>query len=353
MVEYSREDTNQMKGIALLLLLFHHLFYIRNGLFTEFQVGETELISFIAWLCRVCVGIFVFFSGYGLYKSQVGKSTGLKSFYLKGFSKLYLNYWLMWVLFVPVGIFCFDRTLTEVYGTHVFPDLIINILGIQHMFGFWGYNPTWWFMTCILILYFIFPLLKVLVDKFDWILLFLLLAFSLCTVIISFGFIQFYSPIEDYLFTFVFGIFWAKNKMFARIKENEICSPSLKMILLFLLLIVFIWLRTFLGGNSTILTDGPITVLLAQLLFQARSQSKVLVFLGRHSFNIFLFHTFICSFYFEKYIYWFKNPFLIWVVLILTCCFISLLIEKLKEWAGYYKLQKKILEYNGKRDLFF
>ena len=65
--------TNIPKGVALLLLLWHHLFYNSPQYYNSF----TSLYVFhgvpiecqIARFCKVCVAIFLVLSGYGLTKS--------------------------------------------------------------------------------------------------------------------------------------------------------------------------------------------------------------------------------------------------------------------------------------------
>lgn len=60
-------DTNTLKGIALMLLLFHHIFYVNEGNFSDITIGHTEMINTVAVnFCKLCVSLFVFLSAYGL-----------------------------------------------------------------------------------------------------------------------------------------------------------------------------------------------------------------------------------------------------------------------------------------------
>ena len=67
--------------------------------------------------------------------------------------------------------------------------------------------------------------------------------------------------------------------------------------------------------------------------------TQVLSFLGKHSFNIFLFHTFFLI-YVHQYIYWSKNPILIFMTLLLLCIIVSIVIECIKQIFGIYKFQE-------------
>lgn len=65
--------------------------------------------------------------------------------------------------------------------------------------------------------------------------------------------------------------------------------------------------------------------------------NRFLKIIGEHSFNIFLFHTFIYYFYFKEFIYSFKNSFVIFIVLLGVGLVVSKCVEavkklKLKGW---------------------
>lgn len=60
------QDTDFLKGLALLLLLCHHLFYIDNGLYDSISIAGHNVIQVIGQWSKVCVAIFIFLSGYGL-----------------------------------------------------------------------------------------------------------------------------------------------------------------------------------------------------------------------------------------------------------------------------------------------
>lgn len=160
--DLSLNDTNALKGIALLLLLSHHLFYHANVGYNDICIGDNHyLFNMIAMQCKLCVAIFVFLSGYGLAK-QADKSgiPSLRKFYQRRYVKLLMNYWMIWLIFVPIGILFFDRTLVSVYGyEHLQIKFLIDLLGLSNAFGFFGYNATWWFYSVIIVLYSIFPLL--------------------------------------------------------------------------------------------------------------------------------------------------------------------------------------------------
>ena len=65
-----------------------------------------------------------------------------------------------------------------------------------------------------------------------------------------------------------------------------------------------------------------------------------LEFLGKHSMNIFLFHTFIYYYWFREWIYAPRNPLVIFVMLLAICCVVSVVLEWVKNWVGIKNLMK-------------
>ena len=83
-----------------------------------------------------------------------------------------------------------------------------------------------------------------------------------------------------------------------------------------------------------IIVDSVICVILVFLYKSLNVSGKLentLVFLGKHSMNIFLFHTFIFSYYFHDFIYCSHNPIIIYITLLVVCLIISVAINNFKE----------------------
>lgn len=200
----TQNDTYVIKGIAIILMLLHHLFYVRRELYDDFILyGNHGIVNEIGIFSKVCVAIFVFLSGYGLTVSNGNnKKISLKDFYAHRFVKLYMNYWLIWLLFVPLSVYCFGRTFDVVYGSHIIPKLVADLFGVINVFGLYGYNPTWWFYSAIIVLWLLYPLFLRL-SKYPAFLLIL-------------GVVCYFSPvrmtigISSYVLPFVVGILYAK-----------------------------------------------------------------------------------------------------------------------------------------------
>ena len=96
-MSFTKEDTARAKGVGILLLMFHHLFYNPNFIENhgmEFWLIPKNVIQPIAVVARVCVWIFVFLSVYGLtiqYEAARGRKQRYNSMLNGGFlcSKLF------------------------------------------------------------------------------------------------------------------------------------------------------------------------------------------------------------------------------------------------------------------------
>lgn len=301
---------------------------------------------------KVCVAIFLILSGYGLSESTRSNPINIKKFYLRHIPKIYTNYWLIWIIFVPIGILFFNRTFNDVYTTQIVPKLLINFLGFQDYFGFYGYNPTWWFISAILALYMIFPFLRTLVVKYKHYFLFICIFIMFINVkpVIIHGY-EFnpYSTIKYWIFPFVFGIYVSENELFCKLKyfkKKYSTFNDFHLSIYILFLAIFALQRTY----GLLLDDVKIdaffgfTIILIGKDFLSKSNNlnKFMKVVGEHSFNIFLFHTFISYFYFSKFIYFFRYPPIIFLVLLISCILISVALEKIKSTLKINLLYNKI-----------
>ncbi len=105
------------------------------------------------------------------------------------------------------------------------------------------------------------------------------------------------------------------------------------MTLLLTILLALFCLYRFIA-KSPILWDSAIVIAMASVYSKVSIPafvSRPLTFLGKHSFNIFLFHTFIYAYYFHDIIFWSRNPVFIVLTLLGVCIIISLFIDQLKK----------------------
>lgn len=342
LLDLTRQDTEIIKGIALMLLLIHHLFYIPNGRFAEFSIMGCDVVNLIGQACKVCVPLFVFLSGYGLTASADNQNkVNWKQFFIRRFSKLYLNYWLIWAIFIPIGLLACDLSVSEIYGNHPLEKCILDFLGILNVFGLYGINPTWWFFSCIILLYLIFPAIyesirRVPISIYFW--------FAIALTI-SFCPITYVQPIRYYLLTFVLGI--ACRRIItppylqrAGLQLHAHCLCGVILIVLTLIAVAYIPLRP--KCPHALLCDSIVALIIIVLFSNITLINPIRTFIslvGRHSFNIFMFHTFLFFLYIPEIIYWNSNPIVCFLTLLILSLIISISIERCKQFVGFTRLE--------------
>lgn len=342
----SRKTTSVLKGIAICAMLIHHLYWCPP----EGIENYSGLLLWLGDLGKVCVSVFLFCSGYGLtsqfsiYEDLSARERG--RFVVRRLLKFYLNYWCVFLVFVPISIFVFGRTFREAYvGLNIPKRIVYELFAIN---GFSSYNITWWFNKVIVILYILFPLLYWLMDKTGlgfFILSFVLFLF--CNRIPGNN-----TEIYFWQFPFVLGMFWSvwanRSHIIARfISKIRVLSIILSLILL-TVLILFRQkpiIPGFCGGQI----DPFITCVMALMMILMNNKvswaASSVAFLGKHSMNIYLIHSFFNGYWHPWWLH--TAPFmrcgLNFVVLLLICLLISILLEWMKEKCGIYSLMNKLL----------
>jgi peptidoglycan/LPS O-acetylase OafA/YrhL len=315
--EFTIPDTLFAKGLAISLVLFQHSFYLNP---------EYGMVTYqAALISKVGVALFVFLSGFGLYRSFKSKGdTGIVKYFFVRFKRLYIPYWSAWILFVPVGVLYFKISLASVYGPDVF------------FFGFLGYNPTWWFVSLILALYALSPAVFYLVDRLK---LGFVAISALALAVPDTFFLWF---ITIYFFPFVLGVYVSRERMIEKYAALMSSRIYLKLIMYISILLVLIWQRQS-GIFKAIIPDAPtsidgiISLLIAMLSYEylgrIRHQRQFFIFLGKHAYNLFLIHTFFLL-YFMDFIYSFDYVPVVFCVLLGLSLAASSLMNVLMKKAG-------------------
>lgn len=114
--KFGLQQTNICKGVAICIMMFHHLFYQKDSwelYYNRIKVGSRPLIGYIATQGKICVTIFVLLSAYGLTKSimkhslQIEEENTVRSlgkFVVDHIKKLYFLYWPVFVPAMFIGL---------------------------------------------------------------------------------------------------------------------------------------------------------------------------------------------------------------------------------------------------------
>jgi len=332
--EFSKKHTLLVKGVATLMLLFHHLFY-KMKYFKECTVWDSDwakMLNTIAVNSKVCVALFLVVSGYGLVKSANRSKEDITfRFSVLHIFKILVPLWFIYILFVPVGCF-FDRSFVDLYGTakSSWKYLFTDITGITYLLGVYPKaNETWWFFGEIIRLYILFPVFYYSIKKNST------LTFVVCYFLTTrYGF--------EWFLPFVVGMIFAEKNFFSVILQQNRLRKLLWGTVSLLFFVVFTKLRKTHGTEYDAFYALSIIGMVLCLFNPEKRVGKYLCVFGEHSANIFMFHTFIYSKYFREYIFWFKYPLFIFIALSCICLVISVGIEELKRLIRYEKLGKVI-----------
>lgn len=359
-MKFTKEHTMQMKGIAIIILLFHHCFLNAQRWATvpyeklattkgwgyypiSFAPFSSHTIQYLASFSKICVAMFVFMTGYGMwvsYESQKKKTT-MSNYIKKRMVTLMTGFLIIFVvteiLAIPTGRFI------EVYG-HDFRSvvyMIIDALGLAKLLGTPLFCLTWWYMSLAIVLIMIFPFVHSIMEKYQWIVV-------VASIIVprACGFGQ-STDLFRYLLAYTLGMYFAQHDLLARIKEKfmeqNVVGKLLSLIVSLIGLAVIIKCRqnAWIGWKYLDFWDGfaamYVIVISYIYILNGKWIVKGLGFLGKHSMNIFLIHSFYRDVFFHKFTYSFYYAWLDYIVLMAISLVTSIVLEWFKKLIRYEK----------------
>lgn len=359
-MKFTKEHTMQMKGIAIIILLFHHCFLNAQRWATvpyeklattkgwgyypiSFAPFSPHTIQYLASFSKICVAMFVFMTGYGMwvsYESQKKKTT-MSNYIKKRMVTLMTGFLIIFVvteiLAIPTGRFI------EVYG-HDFRSvvyMIIDALGLAKLLGTPLFCLTWWYMSLAIVLIMIFPFVHSIMEKYQWVVV-------VASIIVprACGFGQ-STDLFRYLLAYTLGMYFAQHDLLARIKEKfmeqNVAGKLLSLIVSLIGLAVIIKCRqnAWIGWKYLDFWDGfaamYVIVISYIYILNGKWIVKGLGFLGKHSMNIFLIHSFYRDVFFHEFTYSFYYAWLDYIVLMAISLVTSIVLEWFKKLIRYEK----------------
>ncbi len=358
---FSLTDTNIVKGVAIILLLFHHCFLqssvdMVDGNINFFPVSQ-ELGIIICHSLKLCVGIFVFLSGYGMLCSvkkmefnikNIAKWIGIRlAKMMSGFYFVYLIVFAVTMLIDKYPIARYYGNTTLLKGTMA---MIIDFLGLAKLFGSRTLIGTWWYISAAIVFVVICPFLYKLAKKVKYV---TLIALTVVVPRLITGFPGGKSWVS-FLAALLLGMMFADYDLFDKFGRLKLCknqrlSDSILFAVFAALLVAVVWVNYLVPWNVCWEWDfavAPVIVILFTKKFIApiKGVRNVLLFLGNHSMNIYLLHTFFRYVYLTDFIYSFKYAVLIFLVLMIISLVSSIGIEGLKKVTKYNMLTEKTVK---------
>ena len=323
---YTREDTMIAKGIAILCMLFHHVY--PNVCYKPFFALEDRApLALLAATCKVCVSLLTILSGYGLAEQyRKRKTRTLKSdvgFVLSRYIQLFALYWPVNLLVSWISL---SNTAVDLGNLRALAKVAVRLVGLRRVTGDW-------YLFAVVILYALFPLLYRLISRFGrkaviatfapWLLFFVSL-FS--------GLSMKWDSALFYFFPFSAGICLSMENGLA--KRADVSSRE--KVWTAILLIFAILLRQILALPM----DAFVALAILKVQTTWGLRSKTLSIFGKESANIWLLQYALIAIVGRRME---AAPFLVrFVVVFASGLLISLGISWLKEITRFNLLIKKI-----------
>lgn len=352
----SKTDSQCLKGIAIILLIYHHCFAAATrfeGYAVDFFPFTQEGVIDFSYFCKICVSIFAFISGYGLYCSASKNKLRPKSCAKWTASRLIKTLSGFWVVYLLVLILSevFAGFATERYCKN---DMIqgavygiIDFLGLANAFGTPTLCATWWYMSAAIFFIAVIPIFVKYSDEFGFFSLIVLLVFIPRVLPIGFP-----GTTTAYSFAVILaiGMAFAKYNIFERLSKlkwlkNEKADKALK----FLPLLALVVISEIVYNRVEIEEFWELHYAIIPMIFiyfckeyivRIPVVKQVLAFFGKHSMNIFLVHTFFRYTFFMDFTYSFEKFWRIALVLFGVSLGVSIVIEALKKLIRYDKFIK-------------
>ncbi|HEO8931352.1 TPA: acyltransferase [Serratia marcescens] len=311
-MQISKEKSELIKGIAIVMMLFHHLFGYPSRIASNIEVQhlfESFDIEFnVGGFCKICVPIFLFISGYG-FSSRLKDGVGY--LYVVGELKsIYFSYWIVLAIFLSIG-FVFVKG--EKYTLNMM-SLLGDVSGLTS-----NYNDEWWFFKLYVMNLLALPVLLKIKSNY--------LLISTIPMMLVGKFFFVYGGAPQFIVEFLVSIFpFAAGLVFGRVaggvEDSKIISSGINKISLinpFILLVISIIAYKF-GKTMGLMLASPLFVIfLCRITDRVKGVSEnVLRSLGRHSLYMWLTHSFYCYYFTQEFIYYPKYPvvILVWLVAI-------------------------------------
>ncbi len=335
----TRDETRQLKGLAILMMLWLHLFsdeeVVSQCHYWLIYVNGLPLAYTLTRVASCCVAIYIFLGGYGL------AATYQDNRQLQGFRRalsLMVNFWIIFLIFVPLGC---------LVNPDRFPGdgltFLLNITAIGY-----SYNGAWWFLLPYVLLtlsahFFIsrsmaasrwmnslwIGLLAVV-----YVAIYLVKSNIYITDVIPMPGVSTLLNFLSMLFLFELGVMAVKYQWISRLRQRLESWSFLEIVFA---LVVLCAVKMVIGASS--LLNVPFILLFIPLLLALRWPPYVshwMEYLGKHSTNMWLIHFFY-YFIFGYLIYQLRYPLLIFVCLTVVSVACSYLVQAL-----FVPLRKRI-----------
>lgn len=349
----TKRESNILKCVAIMLMLFHHLFMYADqadypALIYGPLLSNPWRLASAGQLSKLCVTIFVFITAYGTARSYLGDDmkdcSRLMEKSTRRLVKLLVNFQFVYIIAALLCPLSGKNWLT-LYSPSRLENLVFalfDFMGVSFIINTPSYNSSWWYMSLAVTFVLTLPLLIKLCRRTG---AYVLLPGLLLVRWLGVEFVLF-----RYLLITLLGIVLAEYGTVERVKDwyDRAMLPVKAGVLLFCLgvtgAVSVLWLRA--GDNLLDIYEAllclPVSLLTLLVPGRIPYVNRAAEFVGRHSMNMFFIHAFIYQNWFYDFTYSLKYPALIYLFLFASSLAASVVIEQLKKWLRVEALTKWI-----------
>ncbi len=345
---FSLSITNLCKGIAICIMIYYHAF--SGADLNLIHTVSPVIYNVLSPFGNVCVMFFVLLTGYGQGVTCMNTDQPYNRLVSERTVRLYSGYWPALILGAAAAPFLarHDADWSVFLGDNVYQTtghVLANVFGITDFIyggGQFILNQTWWYMSLALILVFCVPVMIWMWKKWKWGSLAVITAMTL------------FMPDLRYAAYFpgaMLGICLAGSDGFNRIHNlgKGILYYAVRIVLLSAAVMIWYCLRR--HYIFILLGDTLFAYAVCQFAFDVLQRipglRHALIYLGKHSANMFYLHSFIIVYWpvTAEFVRQFRYDWLILGVVLSITLAMSIIIDSIKKYTGYNKLMDKLAEY--------
>lgn len=338
---FTKEHTLILKGILILMLLIHHLFY--PEILVEYAVNtfiqDTVLLLSVVMWCKICVAGFCFITTYGVTRKFMSMPQKKPGNYAEVVAvrliKLEMTVWLIYILAVLYKKFIMNMRLD--YGCNNVQSAIyifFDMLGLANYTGTPTINVTWWYLSLFILLVLSMPLIYYAYSKGRYLLLGPVCLLPAVIFLKAEGVLY-----SELLPVALLGTAFAYENWFEKIKQ---WNRSWRKLILFAALLLCGWfsfeVNQYVNYRLSWLLIFFLPILVQEYISYVPVLSHILKFIGTQSTNIFLIHTFIYYYFYTEIIYSLYDSWKIYIAVLAVSLIVSVIIECIKSLLHYNQL---------------
>ena len=291
---FSQKHTHIAKGIAILLLLYYHMF-----------IDFRDFRGFLALIAHSCVYLFVFLSGFGLTVSldkASSSNTGALSWISKHIWKLEVFFWPHYIVGAVIYTVICKGSLMAFYGN--VGELLLDFFCLSNILGHKNLYGVWWYMGLAMVIVVILVFFAKAFKRIGWYII--AVVYTIMLIIPNYGedAIDNPGPYKGYFLAVCLSVIFARKKIFEEYmgflkKESQLmnfmlsagCLTAIVGLTILLTLTGWNHIAALLLLPQIIKTVVAILfVILSLNLAELKIVSRLLEFLGKLSDDMFIIH---------------------------------------------------------------